>query len=140
MSYCFDAIGCAVRHCLTFPKYCRTILCQVGLETRDNPRLWVRIPAPTGSPRLLPGRCTVGCPLLQVCTLGWVKCREHISLLIILCIIVYVTNKAHHQILYVAKNGPFYAGKRFISVVETVSFIPAHCLLLRGSFVSGLHR
>ncbi len=28
-------------------------------------------------------------------TLGWVKCREHISLLIILCIIVYVTNKAH---------------------------------------------
>ncbi len=44
------------------------------------------------------------------------------------------------QILYVAKNGPFYAGKRFISVVETVSFIPAHCLLLRGSFVSGLHR
>ncbi len=26
------------------------------------------------------------------CTLGWVKCREHISLLIILSIIVYVTN------------------------------------------------
>ncbi len=44
------------------------------------------------------------------------------------------------QILYVAKNWPFYAGKRFISVVGTVSFIPAHCLLLRGSFVSGLHR
>ncbi len=45
------------------------------------------------------------CPLLQVCVcvcvstapgvcaLGWVKCREHISLLVILCIIVYVTNK-----------------------------------------------
>ncbi len=30
-----------------------------------------------------------------VCTLGWVKSREHISLLVILCIIVYVTNKAH---------------------------------------------
>ncbi len=59
----------------------------------------VRIPAPTGSPRLLPGRCTVGCPLLQVCTLGWVKCREHISLLIILCIIVYVTNKAHPSLI-----------------------------------------
>ncbi len=29
------------------------------------------------------------------CALGWVKCREHISLLVILCIIVYVTNKAH---------------------------------------------
>ncbi len=60
---------------------------------------WVRIPAPAGSPRLLPGRCTVGCPLLQVCTLGWVKCREHISLLIILCIIVYVTNKAHPSLI-----------------------------------------
>ncbi len=71
----------------------------VGLETQGNPRLWVRIPAPTGSPRLLPGCCTVGCSLLQVCTLGWVKCREHISLLIILCIIVYVTNKAHPSLI-----------------------------------------
>ncbi len=34
-----------------------------------------------------------------VCTLGWVKCREHISLLIILCIIVYVTNKAHPSLI-----------------------------------------
>ncbi len=35
------------------------------------------------------------CPLLQVCVcaLGWVKYRKHISLLFILCIIVYVTNK-----------------------------------------------
>ncbi len=31
--------------------------------------------------------------------LGWVKCREHISLLIILCIIVYVTNKAHLSLI-----------------------------------------
>ncbi len=30
------------------------------------------------------------CPLLQVCVLGWVKYRERISLLVILCIIVYV--------------------------------------------------
>ncbi len=59
----------------------------------------VRIPALKGSPWLLPGCCTVGCPLLQVCTLGWVKCREHISLLIILCIIVYVTNKAHPSLI-----------------------------------------
>ncbi len=29
------------------------------------------------------------CPLLQVCVLGWVKYRERISLLVILCIIVY---------------------------------------------------
>ncbi len=52
------------------------------------------------NPQLLPGRRNVGCPLLQVCTLGWVKCREHISLLIILCIIiVYVTNKAHLSLI-----------------------------------------
>ncbi len=35
-------------------------------------------------------------PLLQVCVcvcaLEWVKYREHISLMVILCIIVYVTN------------------------------------------------
>ncbi len=30
---------------------------------------------------------------LSVCALGWVKCREHISLLVIRCIIVYVINK-----------------------------------------------
>ncbi len=66
--------------------------------------MWVRIPALTGSPRLLPGRCTVGCPLLQVCTLGWVKCREHISLLIILCIIVYVTNKAHPSLICICRT------------------------------------
>ncbi len=34
-----------------------------------------------------------------VCALGWVKCREHISFLIILCIIVYVTNKAHLSLI-----------------------------------------
>ncbi len=34
-----------------------------------------------------------------VCALGWVKCREHISLLIILCIIVYVTNRAHLSLI-----------------------------------------
>ncbi len=28
-----------------------------------------------------------------VCTLGWVKCREQISLLVKLCIIMYVTKK-----------------------------------------------
>ncbi len=35
--------------------------------------------------------------------LGWVKCREHISLLVILCIIVYVTNKAHllYQLIFI---------------------------------------
>ncbi len=32
--------------------------------------------------------------------LGWVKCREHISLLVILCIIMYVTNKKTFYIMY----------------------------------------
>ncbi len=65
----------------------------------------VKVPAPAGSvhdwgetleqgtkpptaPRALHSR-------LPTAPLGWVKCREHISLLIILCIILYVTNKAH---------------------------------------------
>ncbi len=48
------------------------------------------------NPQLLPGRRNVSCPLHP---LGWVKCREHISLLIILCIIVYVTNKAHLSLI-----------------------------------------
>ncbi len=37
-----------------------------------------------------PGVCVSTAP--GVCVLGWVKYREHISLLVILCIIVYVTN------------------------------------------------
>ncbi len=35
-----------------------------------------------------------------VCALGWVKYREHISLLVILCIIVYVTNKKNIYIYF----------------------------------------
>ncbi len=71
-------------------------------------RLWQEVSTmevrPLGKapdPQLLPGRCNVSCPMLQVCALGWVKCREHISLLIILCIIVYVTNKAHLSLICV---------------------------------------
>ncbi len=48
------------------------------------------------NPQLLPGRRNVGLILPTapgVCALGWVKCREHISLLIILCIIVYLCDK-----------------------------------------------
>ncbi len=36
-----------------------------------------------------------------VCVLGWVKCREHISLLAILCIIMYVTNKKFKIYIYI---------------------------------------
>ncbi len=37
----------------------------------------------------------------SVCALGWAKCREHISLLVILCIIVYVTNKVHLSLIII---------------------------------------
>ncbi len=47
------------------------------------------------APRLLPWSKLAAPAAPGVCELGWVKCREHISLLVILCIIVYVTNKAH---------------------------------------------
>ncbi len=71
-------------------------------------RLWqevstteVRPLSKAPNPQLLPGRHSVSFPLLQVCALGWVKCRENISLLIILCTIVYVTNKAHLSLICV---------------------------------------
>ncbi len=62
----------------------------------------------------------VKCPLLQVCVcvstapsvcvcvcvcaLGWVKYREHISLLVILCVIVFVTKKIN---IYISVIGFF---------------------------------
>ncbi len=49
-------------------------------------------PNPQTAPRALQCR-------LPTAPLGWVKCREHISLLIILCIFVYVTNKAHLSLI-----------------------------------------
>ncbi len=58
-----------------------------------------------------PGVCV--CPLLQVCVcvstapgvcaLGWVKCREHISLLVILCIIVHVGKKNYTFFFFFTK-------------------------------------
>ncbi len=70
-------------------------------------KLWVWISAPAGivhdwgetleqgtepptAPRA-PQRWLPTAP--GVCALGWVKCRAHISLMVILCIIVCVTNK-----------------------------------------------
>ncbi len=41
---------------------------------------------------------------LPTAPLGCVKCREHISLLIILCIIVYVTNKAHLSLICIVSG------------------------------------
>ncbi len=72
-----------------------------------NPRLWVRILALEGivhdpcetleqgtEPPTAPRAPQCRLPTApSVCALGWVKCRGHISLLVILCIIVYLTNK-----------------------------------------------
>ncbi len=46
-----------------------------------------------------PSVCVCVSTAPSVCALGWVKCREHITLLVILCIIVYVTNKAHLSLI-----------------------------------------
>ncbi len=74
----------------------------VGLVTRGcgfKSRLWqelstteVRPLNKAPIPQLLPGCRSDSCTYPSVCALGWVKCRAHISLLVILCIIVYVTN------------------------------------------------
>ncbi len=80
-----------------------------------NPRLWVRISAPAGivhdwgetleqgtEPATAPRTPLCQLPTAPgVCALEWVKCREHISLLVILCIIVYVTNKAHLSLIII---------------------------------------
>ncbi len=42
----------------------------------------------------------------SVCALGWVKCREHISLLVILCIIVYVKKKEISVIVFFQNRYP----------------------------------
>ncbi len=46
-----------------------------------------------------PGVCVCVCvpTAPSVCALGWVKCREHISLLVILCISVYMTKKNYNN-------------------------------------------
>ncbi len=47
-------------------------------------------------------RCVCVCVCVCVCALGWVKCREHISLLVILRIIVYVTIKKKNIYIYIS--------------------------------------
>ncbi len=46
----------------------------------------------------VPGVCV--CVFTTVCVRGWVKCREHISLLVILCIIVYVTKNIGYRFFF----------------------------------------
>ncbi len=63
-----------------------------------------------------PSVCVCVCPLLKVCVLGWVKCREHISLLVILCIIVYVTKK-NYYIYYIY----FFFQNRYLIMVKCLN-------------------
>ncbi len=49
---------------------------------------------------------TAPCVCVCVCALGWVKCREHISLRVILCIIVYVTKKKISVIVFFQNRYP----------------------------------
>ncbi len=47
------------------------------------------------NPQLLPGRCSVGCPLFQVCVhLDGLNAENTFHYRVILCITVYETNKA----------------------------------------------
>ncbi len=53
------------------------------------------------NPQLFPGPPLSRLPTApSVGAVGWVKSREHISLLVILRIVVYVTNKAHLSLLF----------------------------------------
>ncbi len=60
-----------------------------------------------------PGVCVCVCvPTAPgVCTLGWVKCREQISLLVKLCIIMYVTTKKKKNLKKKIKNRYFFFSK-----------------------------
>ncbi len=62
------------------------------VSTRKSPKALEQGTEPPTAPQVL--QCW-----LPTTPLGWVKCREYISLLNILCIIVYVTNKAHLSLI-----------------------------------------
>ncbi len=73
----------------------------------------VRPLSKTPNPQLLPGCRTFGCPLLQVCVhLDGLK-AENTFHCWLLCIIVYVTNKAHLSLIiistYIYWNFQFYS-------------------------------
>ncbi len=68
-----------------------------------------------------PGVCVCVCVCLHycVCVLGWVKYREHISLLVILCIIMYVTNKK----IYIFFSFSFFFFTYFYEVNVRITFL-----------------
>ncbi len=87
------------------------------------------------------------CPLLQrcvcvcVCALGWVKCREHISLLVILCIIMYVKKKTLNRYPIMVKclniSEPIYRSISSVYLVQNYAFVYFSLLplLIEMSFV-----
>ncbi len=80
-----------------------------SFETTTCPRLvhdWGEtLEQGTEPPNCSPGAASSAASCtMQVCALGWVKCREHISLLVILCIIVYVTNKANLSLIWASET------------------------------------
>ncbi len=86
------------------------------------------------NPQLLPGHRNVGCPLLHLDGLN----AEHISLFIILCIIVYVTNKAHLSLICIVLIS-FNQFRYYCSFLQicTISEL-IYCLFLRVYTVSKL--
>ncbi len=71
--------------------------------------------------------CVCVCSLLCVCVPGWVKYRKHISLLVILCIIVYVTNKKQIYIVFFSKPiseyGKIKSSLALLSILPHVQYI-----------------
>ncbi len=78
-----------------------------GFESRLRQELStteVRPLSKAPNPQMLPGRHKCRLPTApSVGALGWVNCREHISLLVILCVIVYVIKN-----IYIFYYIPFY--------------------------------
>ncbi len=60
----------------------------------------------------------------SVCALGWVKYRENISLLVVLCIIVYVTKKK--LFLPISDNGKMLKYRSISSFIEVSTILCLH--------------
>ncbi len=65
-----------------------------------------------------PGVCV--CVCVCVCALGWVKYRKHISLLVILCIIVYVTNKNNYGKMLKYQEKYRYIGRSLVLLLHKI--------------------
>ncbi len=84
--------------------------------------------------QLLPGRRSIGCLLLQVCV-HLDGLNANISLLVILCIIVYVKNKAYLSLILILARQHFIlvTEKRLVDKYFSSSFSSTKLRLDRGS-------